>query len=187
MTRHAAFLVVTLTMTGAARAGEYRQPAVEEVVAAAREQAGRIRGRAVSWRRRLGWSAVLPKLTTRVTRSLGWKEGWDLGPRQSGQDLDHYLSLRWEVRATWDLSRLVFDQRVVGVSRRASKLGQERRKLAGRVIQLYYERCGLIHLLRDTGTTLEQSVRRKGLTRLLEVTALLNSLTGGVLSRERAR
>lgn len=158
-------------------------PPVDTIVDAALRHAGLQLGQVGSWRRRLSWAALLPRISGRVARSSSRSAGWDLGPRQSGQDVDSYLALRWEVRATWDLSRLVFDTREVAVSRRSSQLGQERRRLVQRVIRLYYERCSLLHLVRHR-TGLEEDPQRRRSTRLLRVTALLNALTGGALAKE---
>lgn len=155
-------------------------PTVEAVVDAALHHAGLRLAQVRSWRRRLTWAGLLPRISGRVARSSSWSEGWDLGPRQSGQDVDSHLALRWEVRATWDLSRLMFDTRELSISRRSSQIGQERRKLVQHVIQLYYERCSLLHLVRHR-TALEEDPQRR---RLLRVRALLNALTGGVLAKE---
>ena len=145
--------------------------------------------RAPGWQRRLAWVGLLPKVTARLSRSAGRSEYWDLGTAPD-QDMNNYHALRWEVRASWDLSRLVFDPRALAVSRRGSQLGAERRKLGQRVITLYYERCHLLdirHEMRSaphpdgTGWNAEKEVR------LRVVTALLETLTGTRLSGSEAR
>jgi hypothetical protein len=176
-------LVASFPSSVAAEACE--SPTIHELVQAALVHEGLAKPRASSWRRRLAWSSVLPKLTARVSRSAGRSEYLDLGAAPD-QDLNNYLALRWEVRATWDLSRLIFDRRELAISRRESQLGAERRRLRGRVIALYYERCHLLDIRHKArmrpgshpdGWSTEKEVR------LRVITALLETLTGCRLSR----
>ena len=118
----------------------------------------------------------------RLTRNISQGEYWDLGPRQPAQDLNRYLATRWEVRATWDLSRLVFDRRELTVSSRTSQLADQRRRLVQQVIRLYYERCSLIDMQLRSAEPLGHSQR----IRMLQLTASLDALTGGLYSKEAA-
>lgn len=161
-------------------------PKVEQVIAAALAAAGQRRDPGRGWRRRLAWSAVLPKLSARIGQTLSDGEILDLradAPSRLG--LSGYLSLRWEVRASWDLSRLLFDGRELRISSRSSQLERERSELVERVVQLYFERLRLILLAESP----EPAVALERRIALQRVTALLDALTGGLLSacEERQR
>lgn len=165
-----------------------RGPHVETVIAAAlRQQPSLHRDRALSWRRRVIWSALLPKLSARLARSESWGEYVDINPQQPDKlDLNSYLALRWEIRATWDLSKIVFNSQDLSVSQRAIQVSKERRQLLDRIVQLYFERCHLLVMSRMQRSEDPQLTASNQL-KLLQLTALLNALTGGVFDREPAK
>jgi hypothetical protein len=156
-------------------------PTVEAAIGAALRVAGHDPGRGKSWQRRLGWSGLLPKLTARMSQSQSEGELLDLrADTPSRLGLSGYLSLRWEVRATWDLSRLLFDARELQVSSRSSGLARERAALVERVVQLYFERVRLL-LMAGTPEPAPQAALERQIA-LQRVTALLDAMTGGLLS-----
>ena len=71
---------------------------------------------------RAGRAAWLPELRLRVERRLGRSESLDLPSGRQRRDgplgLDTANDVRYEVRATWDLSRLVFNPEEVAASTR---------------------------------------------------------------------
>jgi hypothetical protein len=100
-------------------------------------------------------------------------------------DLNYRWAMRWEIYATWDLSRIFFDDRQPQIAIRSSQLTRDRHQLLRWVIELYFERCRLINLsaLMDEKEPLEELNRQMKLSR---ITATLNALTGGLISMESA-
>lgn len=137
------------------------------------------------WARRARWAAALPHLSLRARRSTGTDR--DLS-RQSGgsQRLDSSLGVDvWlEARATWDLDRLVFDEREL----RAAEVGRRRRELgdavARRVTTLYYRRRRLqVTLLYEPPESAAARARLR--IEIDELAARLDALTGGWFGRRR--
>lgn len=162
-------------------------PSVEAAISAALKRQS-TPDEAAARRSRLYWSALLPRLSAKLARSTGLSEYMDITPsRPDSMDLNNYLALRWEVRATWDLSRLVFDTRELQISAMGSRNKQERRKLTEQVVRLYFERCRLLLLdhLHASGQQPELSVASR--IRLRRASALLNALTGGLFAPKEAR
>ncbi len=184
MSRLAFVLLLALGPLAAAepqRPAAVVRPSVKEVIAAALHVAGHTSAPGRAWRRRLAWSAVLPKLTAQVSQTRSEGELLDLrADTPSRLGLSGYLALRWEVRATWDLSRLLFDGRELRISSRASQLERERAALVERVVRLYFERVRLLLMAEAPGTAGEAALERQ--IALQRVTALLDACTGGLLS-----
>jgi len=168
-------LICVLLLSPATSATPCPGPPVHRVVTAALAAADLSRRRSTSWRRRARWAALLPRVSARLSRNIGTSEYWDLGYKPA-QNLNVHLATRWEVQASWDLSRLVFDRAELRVSRRASQLQDQRRRLMQLVIQLYYQRCSLIEM-RST-----EPQQASGRLKVLQVTAVLDALTGGLFS-----
>jgi hypothetical protein len=170
--------------SGLGRLDHALRPTVDQVVAAAIRRARLEEGEAASWRARLRWSSLLPKISGRLGRVTGATESASLRPESPDQlDLNNYSGARWEVRTTWDLSRLLFDPRELRVSSRSTALQALREKLVERVIQLYYRRVRLVVMSRrETAAGPEEALDRE--LELRRLTAQLDALTGGLLSRE---
>jgi hypothetical protein len=162
-------------------------PSVDQVVRAARARLVRHGAALRSARLRLGWSSLLPRISGRVARSSGSAAYMDIYPT-ARLDQNQHLATRWEVKASWDLTRLVFDDRELRISSQAVKLARWRRSEAERVVQLYFERCRLLVMTRGGGSggvALAGGTdgRLQAQMKLMRVTALLNVMTGGLLSR----
>jgi hypothetical protein len=145
-------------------------PPARVVVDAAIRHAGLAGDPGRALRRRARWAGLVPWVSVRAARDLGWTDTTSVTASGSaGIDVDHGEVL--EVRATWRLDRLVFDgseTRALGLD--ASR-ARARRELAREVIHLYYRRQRLA--ADPAADPLE----------LDEVTALLDELTGGWLTR----
>ena len=158
---------------GAPRA-QLGDPQLRALIAAAIRRAYLADDQVASWRRRLGWSSLLPRLSGRAIRSDGWAEYLDLRPdRPAFVDTNNHLTLRWEVRAAWDLGCLVFDRRELEIAAAARQIARQRQKLVERVARLYYQRA---RLLRETPVGTDEAVAR--LAQLGEATAVLEALAG---------
>lgn len=108
--------------------------AIAAVLAAAYETAGLAQDPAPSFVRRARWSALLPWLSIRG----GWNQDWDdaTASRTTVGEIGNRRT--FEVRATWRLDRLAFDGRELQIASFASARQRERRKLATRVIRVYF-------------------------------------------------
>ncbi len=113
-----------------------REPSVRELQRIAARVAEVHPERARSWLRRAGKAALLPSLRVTVGRGYG-----ELVRDTMNQPI--YTSndnWRFEVQATWQLDRLVFDRNELRASREAQRVGARREELLTRVAQLYFAR-----------------------------------------------
>lgn len=105
-----------------------RPPPIAEVLEAAYEAAGLDRDPTRSWSRRARVAGLVPWVTVR--------SGWDANWRDDEPDVGR--SRTFEVRATWRLDRLLFDGRELQMSSIDAARRRERRRLASRVIRVYF-------------------------------------------------
>lgn len=160
------------------------EPAVSELQAAAEAAAlvhlDDLRG----WRSRARAAAWLPELTADYRRNVG--EIDTLGIRSDLGIDSHNLEdvTRYGVRASWQLSQLVFSREEVAAAQAAIEVQRGRQELLAHVTQLYFERRRLQAKLASVADREEGS----GLAlNLAEVTAQLDVLTDGFLSRRLAQ
>jgi hypothetical protein len=140
--------------------------------------------RARSYVARAGRAAWLPELRVRVDRRMGRSESLDLpagGTVASGPlGLDTANDVRYEARATWDLSKLVFSAEEVAAGSQALRMSDTRREIESLVNRLYFERRRLKLDLAQT-PALDTRARRE--LRVQELEAELDALSGGAFSR----
>ena len=155
--------------------------------ATAQAMAEPARARSLVARARLaGW---LPEIRLRVVRDLGRKESLDLGgsssldvPAPVGVDTTN--DVRYECRATWDLSRIVFNPDELGAHYQALRMSDIRRELESVVVRLYFERRRLkAEALASDANDTASEIRLD--LRIQEIEAELDALTGGAFSRAR--
>jgi hypothetical protein len=103
-------------------------PPIAEVLAAAYRTAGLDRELGTGLVRRSRLAGLVPWLSVRTGRDTSW--------RDDNPDIARGVTL--EVRATWRLDRLVFDGRELQVASFEGARRRERRRLAARVIQVYF-------------------------------------------------
>jgi len=138
------------------------------------------RARAAPW---------LPELRIRVDRRFGRTESLDAGatalPLDSGAPvgLDTIDDVRYELRATWDLARLVFNPDEVQAASQALRMADVRRELENLVVKLFVERLRLLGPRRKGAPDLPRDLTPTKELRRLEVEAELDALTGGLFSR----
>jgi hypothetical protein len=138
--------------------------------------------------RAAGW---LPEVRFRVFRRFARTEGLTLDDTVTGAPVDVSAvdDVRYEWRATWDLSRMVFNPDELQAHAEAIRMSDVRRDIQSLVIHLYFERRRL--LLESTTTDARNpegggSPRRR--LRVLEFEAQLDALSGGAFSAgERAQ
>ena len=133
-----------------------------------------------------GW---LPEVRGRVDRRYARAESVDLGSSVTtplapvGIDSDN--DVRYELRATWDLSRIVFNPDEIGAHFQALRSGDARREIESLVIRLYFERRRLkaeLSAADATATGMPLSGMKLEL-RVEEIEAELDALTGGAFTR----
>jgi hypothetical protein len=161
-----------------------KEPGVAELQAAATRLAAVEPERVRSWQRRARLAAALPVFRARVGRGTGGvvlTHGLDGIDRYSTVDSDTW---RFEFEATWSLDRLIFDPQEVRVSREAQRMAGRREQLLTEIAQLYYARRRLqVDERLDPGARLEVALDRA--LAIEELTATLDGLTGGALTRGR--
>ena len=144
--------------------------------------------RSLLWRAR--WSALLPEVRVRVDRRFGRTESLDFGgsPEEAALapvGVDTINDLRYEARATWDLSRLLFNPDELGAEAQALRMADVRREVESSVIRLYFERRRLkAEALTSDANDMASRLRLD--LRVQEIEAELDALTGGAFTRLRA-
>jgi hypothetical protein len=161
-----------------ALAGLPTRPSVAEVQDAALRRATLSPRTAERWLRRARAAAILPGVTAEY--GLRSDQGWQLDQAAGdGDELSQDLGAGRvvQVRATWDLDRLIFNADELRAARAALDLAEVRERLLIRVTQLYFERQQLLLEIaslpaRDGHEAIGRHVR------LAEVEAVLTGLTG---------
>ena len=147
------------------------------------------RARSFVTRARLaGW---LPEVRFRVYRRFARTEGLTFDDTGTGSvapiDISAVDDVRYEWRATWDLSRMVFNADELQAHFEALRMADVRRDIQSLVIRLYFERRRLVLANEPSGNravaprggmTGDRSDDRRSL-RILEIEAQLDSVSGG--------
>lgn len=155
-----------------------RALSLTETIDAALRHGRLTRGLRDSMMRRSRWTALLPRVRARVLQT--WREASSLDVRVDAPDridLDANLGLSWDIRATWDLGRLLFGWREVAIERLAQSRRLTRQVTTERVVSLFYRRQDAKEALRRARVRGEPA-QDGDLIRLRETSALLNELTG---------
>jgi hypothetical protein len=171
-----------LSVGKAARAAD--EPSVRELQRAAARLAEVEPERVRSWLRRLRRAPLLPALRVRVGRGVGGIQlihGIDGVDRYAVTSSDTW---RFEIDATWQLDRLVFDHNEIGLSRESQRIAARREQLQIEVAQLYFARRRLLlEAERREGEPPEAAADRQ--LEIDELTAVLDGITGGALSQRK--
>jgi hypothetical protein len=144
------------------------------------------RARSLIMRARLApW---LPEVRVRVDRRLGRTESIDLGgaalDTPSPVGVNTANDIRYEGRATWDLSKIVFNPDELAAHSQALRMSDIRREVESLVVRLYFERRRLkAEALASDANDTASGFRLE--LRVLEIEAELDALTGGAFSRAR--
>lgn len=135
----------------------------------------RLNSRPGRWRRRIAWRALLPRLSAGLSRTTGAGDHQDINAAQQiSVDLNYRVALRWEIRATWDLTKVIFDADELRAAKLQHVLAERRRRLGAQVVALYFRWANG----RASGSS-DKGKRRQR----LEI--LLNLATDGAFSRLR--
>jgi predicted DNA-binding transcriptional regulator YafY len=102
-------------------------------------------------------------------------------------DIKSIDDVRYEWRATWDLSRIVFNPDEISAHLEGLRMADVRRDIQLMVIRLYFERRRLMAELTTSASDgpspqRPATTRDKSRLRVLEIEAELDALSGGALS-----
>jgi hypothetical protein len=161
-------------------------PPVDALRAAATALVGAEPERARSLVERARLAGWLPELRVRVDRRFSRAESADLGSSAGAQlapvGIDSNNDVRYECRATWDLSRIIFNPDELAAHFQALRTADARREVETLVIRLYFER----RRLKAESLTADASEVAAGMrleVRIAEIEAELDALTGGAFSK----
>jgi hypothetical protein len=137
--------------------------------------------------RSVRWSAVLPVLKVTVEQDMERDESLDRyqdEPDRWGADTDKDLG--FQASAQWNLPELIFNPDEVRVYSALANRASRREAVATVLVGYYFERrrlkvLALVAPEQDTAKALERAIRVE------ELTALIDALTGGLLSRNDGR
>jgi hypothetical protein len=165
------------------------EPPIDVLRAAATALALAEPDRARSLVQRARLAAWLPEVRFRVDRRFGRSESLDVSPASLSDtppvSLDTVDEVRYEARATWDLSRLVFNPDELAAHAEALRMADVRREVESMVIRLYFERRRLkVEAVTTDGNDVASNLRREA--RIEELEAELDALTGGAFLRATA-
>ena len=165
------------------------EPPIDVLRAAATALALAEPDRARSLVQRARLAAWLPEVRFRVDRRFGRSESLDVSPAPLSDtppvSLDTVDEVRYEARATWDLSRLIFNPDELAAHAEALRMADVRREVESMVIRLYFERRRLkVEAVTTDGNDVVSNLRREA--RIEELEAELDALTGGAFLRTTA-
>jgi hypothetical protein len=165
------------------------EPPIDVLRAAATALALAEPDRARSLVQRARLAAWLPEVRVRVDRRFGRSESLDVSPAPLSDtppvSLDTVDEVRYEARATWDLSRLIFNPDELAAHAEALRMADVRREVESMVIRLYFERRRLkVEAVTTDGNDVVSNLRREA--RIEELEAELDALTGGAFLRTTA-
>jgi len=134
------------------------------------------------WRKNVKQRAILPTLSVGVSHDINntseiytssTANYWTVGPDEK--------STGWDVRASWDLGDLIWNNDQNNIDVRSRLLVQLRDDILNEVTRLYFERRKLqIDILTNPPKSLRMQLAKK--LRLQELTAGIDALTGGWFS-----
>jgi len=163
------------------------EPSVVEVQRAAARYA-RVNPEAYdSWQSEARFANLLPRrLYGRLRRTDGDDTDVRTTTSSSGSVSDLVSTdgeLQLELRAEWDLTRLVFNRDSIQATRQIERLVNQREDILTTVNKLYYARRQLqVEIEMNPPTSVEKALRQQ--LRIDGLTADLDALTGGWFSRE---
>jgi hypothetical protein len=144
-------------------------------------------GSFVTRARLAGW---LPELRFRMYRRFARTEGLSFDDPTTGTvapvDISAIDDVRYEWRATWDLSRMVFNPDELQAHFEALRMADVRRDIQTLVIKLYFERRRLMSETRnESGTAGDSSSAERRSMRVAEIEAQLDAVSDGAFTGQK--
>ena len=161
------------------------EPAIGEIQKVAIQYAEVSPKKIESWRRGAALKALLPTLA--VSKRVGTDQNVDID-RGGTADPDQFIigpaesTSDWSVGVSWDLADLIWNGDQTSIDTRSRLMVELRDDVLNEVTHLYYERRRLqvemaMAPMRDLAIQIEKEIR------LQELTAGIDALTGGYLSK----
>lgn len=147
------------------------EPTVQEVQKKAIEYSETSNKKIMDWRRRANVKAMMPKLTFGYDNNVygSYNGCFAVGPNS------------WDVNVSWDLAELVYNNEQTSIDTRSKLMVQLRNDILAEVTSLFFERRRLqVELMANKALSEQEKMDKK--LRVLELTALLDRLTGGFYS-----
>jgi photosystem II stability/assembly factor-like uncharacterized protein len=140
----------------------------------------------IKWMRQAAKNqALIPKFSFKLDGNISRNINLDRG---GTNDPDFFIEgpkdkkWGWGIGLNWDLSELVWSYHQTSIDVRSRLMVQLRNDILDEVTKLYFERLRLKHEIEQMSVQEKHPVRLKQL-RLAELTANIDALTGGYLSR----
>ena len=161
-------------------------PPIEALRAAATALVLAEPGRARSLVERARFAGWLPELRLMVDRRFARTESVDLGTSTNDAALapvgiDSNNDVRYQARATWDLSKIIFNSDEIGAQFQALRTADTSREIESLVIRLYFERRRL-KAESTAADDLDMLPGSRRELRIAEIEAELDALTGGLFT-----
>lgn len=152
------------------------EPSYREIQEVAIEYAEVHPEKIAKWRKAAKTKALFPRFSFRIDQDKG---DYYYSGERIGEDED----TGWDITCTWDLGELVWNNDQTLIDVRSKLMVQLRDDILDEVTRLYFERRKLqIELMqnppKDVGELIDKELR------LQELTADIDAMTGGYLSRE---
>ena len=159
------------------------EPKVKDLQKMAIDYAAIKPGEFNNWLSKARMSNLLPELEFKYRNNQEEDESVDFAGTtldKSGKDTDD--DHRYEFRAKWRLSRLIYSGEEPGIAREVARQVRDRENIVSQVTRLYFQRRKLqIRLLTEKPDTESELLQRT--MQVKEYTALLDGLTGGKFSK----
>ncbi|MFC1594287.1 WD40/YVTN/BNR-like repeat-containing protein [Candidatus Omnitrophota bacterium] len=165
------------------------EPSIQEIQRKAIDYAEVAPGKISKWRAQASKSAWLPRLTigadganNKTFSDSVWGSYSSGGQHHVGpDDKTFYDNFGWDASLTWDFGDLIWNNDQTSIDSRSKLMVELREDILDEVTRLFFERRRLqIELATVDTATLE---RQQLELQLQELTALIDALTGGYLSR----
>jgi hypothetical protein len=163
-----------------------REPSIEDIHQAAIAYA-EVSPDKIKWMRSAAKAqALIPKVTFGIDGDVNKKIDLDRG---GTNDPDFYIEgprdkkWGWDIGLTWNLGELIWSYHQTSIDVRSRLMVQLRNDILDEVTKLYFERLRLKGELMQSPLQDTKQINLKQL-RLAEITANIDALTGGYLSRE---
>jgi photosystem II stability/assembly factor-like uncharacterized protein len=165
------------------------EPKINEVQKAAISYAEVDPEKIRNWRRQAGKKALLPDMNISVGRNTSDLWHWESGSSTKSEDdilRKGNDAIDWDVSLSWDLGELIWNNDQTSIDTRSRLMVQLRDDILDEVNKAYFERIRLREEINNL--TIEDRKRRfEKELRLRELTATLDSLTGGLFSQTASK
>lgn len=162
------------------------EPSIEEVQKQAIKYAEVDPQKIIHWRKQARKKAILPQVSIGLDRNSGDLWHWEAGSSTKCDDdtlRRGRETLDWDVRLSWDLGELIWNNDQTSIDTRSRLMVQLRDDILDEVNKTYFERIR-VKMELDNLQIEDKKKRFEKELRFRELTASLDALTGGYFSRQ---